>query len=184
MTASMLASGAIDVPRTLCTRYATCARGASDFAQRLRSRDGSALAVRLDMSSLYPRRILVAVDFDESSERAAAVAFELAACCGADVCMMHAVPTDAPAEVGAARRSLERMHGHWQGRPVGIRIETGDPRSSIVQAAEAFGADVIVMGTHARSQTSRGLLGSVAEAVVRSSDVPVLTVRSALPRTM
>ncbi|MBI3660329.1 universal stress protein [Candidatus Acetothermia bacterium] len=36
---------------------------------------------------------------------------------------------------------------------------------------------IIVMGIHGRSGLDRILLGSVAEAVVRTSPVPVLTVR-------
>ena len=36
---------------------------------------------------------------------------------------------------------------------------------------------MIVMGTHGRKGLDRYLLGSVTERVVRTSDVPVLTVR-------
>lgn len=39
------------------------------------------------------------------------------------------------------------------------------------------GIDAIVMGTHGRRGLGRALLGSVTERVVRTSDVPVLTVR-------
>jgi len=39
------------------------------------------------------------------------------------------------------------------------------------------GVDVVVMGTHGRRGLGRALLGSVTERVVRTSDVPVLTVR-------
>jgi nucleotide-binding universal stress UspA family protein len=41
------------------------------------------------------------------------------------------------------------------------------------------GIDAIVMGTHGRRGLGRALLGSVTERVVRTSDVPVLTVREA-----
>jgi len=39
------------------------------------------------------------------------------------------------------------------------------------------GIDAVVMGTHGRRGLGRALLGSVTERVVRTSDVPVLTVR-------
>lgn len=49
--------------------------------------------------------------------------------------------------------------------------------SAIMQAAQTFEADLIVMGTHGRRGVRRHLLGSVAETVLRSSRVPVLVVR-------
>lgn len=49
--------------------------------------------------------------------------------------------------------------------------------SAIMQAAQAFEADLIVMGTHGLRGVRRHLLGSVAETVLRSSRVPVLIVR-------
>lgn len=137
------------------------------------------------MSTSYPRRILVAVDFEESSDKAISVALELASASGASVCMMHSVRGEAGRnEADIARRTLERHYVPRKGLQVGFLVECGDPRSSIVTAASEVGADLVVMGTHARASTSRALLGSVAEAVVRTCPVPVLTVRADLPRTM
>ena len=47
----------------------------------------------------------------------------------------------------------------------------------ILNAAIERGCDLIVMGTHGRGGINRLLLGSVAEATVRSSPVPVLLLR-------
>jgi nucleotide-binding universal stress UspA family protein len=49
--------------------------------------------------------------------------------------------------------------------------------SSIVQAAEEHTSDLIVMSTHALTGLQRALLGSVADAVVRTSACPVLLLR-------
>lgn len=51
--------------------------------------------------------------------------------------------------------------------------------TAIVETAKAEGCDLIVMGTHGRRGFSRALLGSDAEAVVRTAEVPVLLVRPA-----
>jgi nucleotide-binding universal stress UspA family protein len=48
---------------------------------------------------------------------------------------------------------------------------------ALMQAAQAFDADLIVMGAHGPRAVRRHLLGSVAETILRSSHVPVLTVR-------
>lgn len=68
----------------------------------------------------------------------------------------------------------------------GIDVETvmresvdGRVADVIVKEAQAWPADVVVMGTHGRRGISHLFLGSDAEAVVRTSPVPVLLVRSA-----
>ncbi|WP_058997147.1 universal stress protein [Haloarcula sp. CBA1127] len=52
----------------------------------------------------------------------------------------------------------------------------GSPSREIVEYASQHGCDLIVMGTHGRGGIDRLLLGSVAERVVRSATVPVVTV--------
>lgn len=53
----------------------------------------------------------------------------------------------------------------------------GRPSREIVRVARDRGVDCIVMGTHGRGGIDRLILGSVAEQVVRSASVPVVTVR-------
>jgi nucleotide-binding universal stress UspA family protein len=48
----------------------------------------------------------------------------------------------------------------------------------IVQQANKWGADLIVLGTHGRRGVKRLVMGSDAEQVVRTTRVPVLLVRS------
>jgi nucleotide-binding universal stress UspA family protein len=64
---------------------------------------------------------------------------------------------------------------------LGVSYETdivqGNPAPTIVEYAEEFGQDLVVMPTHGREGLSRYLIGSVSEKVVRLSRVPVLTVR-------
>lgn len=61
--------------------------------------------------------------------------------------------------------------------PFESSVVDGSPSRKIVNYAAENDIDVIVMGTHGRSGVDRLLLGSVAERVVRSSTVPVLTIR-------
>jgi len=56
-------------------------------------------------------------------------------------------------------------------------VVQGHPAPTIVEYAERYEYDVIVMPTHGREGVSRYLLGSVTEKVVRLSSVPVLTTR-------
>lgn len=57
-------------------------------------------------------------------------------------------------------------------------VRTGTPHRSILDYAEETGVDLVIMGTHGRTGLERYLLGSVTEKVVRTADVPVLTVRA------
>jgi nucleotide-binding universal stress UspA family protein len=79
------------------------------------------------------------------------------------------------------QRALDRLAEQCRARgKVGeVLLRTGDARDVICQAADEVNADLIVMGTHGRRGLSRALLGSVAEYVVRTSKVPVVTVRTA-----
>jgi len=56
-------------------------------------------------------------------------------------------------------------------------VEVGRPAAAVVEYAEAYDVDHVVIGSHGRTGLSRVLVGSVAEAVVRRSPVPVTVVR-------
>jgi nucleotide-binding universal stress UspA family protein len=56
-------------------------------------------------------------------------------------------------------------------------VWTGEPGQSIVSAAEAEGADLVVVGTRALDRAGRFLLGSVSDYVVNRSTCPVLIAR-------
>ncbi|EMA61079.1 universal stress protein [Halorubrum kocurii] len=74
---------------------------------------------------------------------------------------------DAVAAAGAERRV-----------PVENHLRRGRPHEAILDAADDYDADLIVMGTHGRTGVGRFLAaGSVAERVVRHSEAPVLTAR-------
>lgn len=64
---------------------------------------------------------------------------------------------------------------------LGVSYDTdvvqGNPAPTIVDYAQRYDQDLVVMPTHGREGVSRYLIGSVSEKVVRLSSVPVLTVR-------
>ncbi len=66
-------------------------------------------------------------------------------------------------------------------RSAGISVTTdivqGDPKTLIIENAEAWGADLIVLGSHGRKGLQRFLLGSVSETVMRHAHCSVEIVR-------
>jgi nucleotide-binding universal stress UspA family protein len=87
---------------------------------------------------------------------------------------IHELRTHAHAVVERARTG----GGFAAGTTTDAVVED-EPAAGIIAAAERGGADAVVIGSHGRRGLHRLFLGSVAEAVVRRSPVPVLVVRSA-----
>jgi len=55
-------------------------------------------------------------------------------------------------------------------------LQSSNIHKAILEYADENDVDLIVMGTHGRTGFDRYLLGSVTEKVVRTSEIPVLTV--------
>jgi len=57
-------------------------------------------------------------------------------------------------------------------------IDGGHAAEQLASAAHRLGVDAVVIASHGRSGFKRAVLGSVAEAVVRTSEIPVYVVRA------
>lgn len=140
-------------------------------------------------------KILCPIDFSPCSARAAEHTRELAAALGAEVELIHVyeVPVLALPEgpitvspeylatlTGRAQEELDKQRDAMLARGIRVntRLEEGLAAQTIVDRAKKIGATMIVMGTHGHTGFRHMLLGSVAERVVRTSQVPVLTVRT------
>ncbi len=138
--------------------------------------------------------ILCPVDFSELSARVLRLATFIGERCSCPVTALHATWFEVPPyltasqteQIEAQRRdSIEQGRSALQrfvsetieGHATAVRVEEGDPREEILRVAQSTGSSLIVMGAHGRSGIQRLTLGSVAEEVVHSSSVPVLTVR-------
>jgi nucleotide-binding universal stress UspA family protein len=133
--------------------------------------------------------VVLATDGSASTDRAASVGFDVTRRFDATIHALYVLDardvTAAPDPVRDELRDGLRDHGEDTleaieqrvDREVVTAIREGRPAKEICAYAEAVEADVIVTGTRGRHGEHAFLLGSVAEAVVRQSPVPVLTVR-------
>lgn len=133
--------------------------------------------------------VVVATDGSASVERAVSVALDLADRFEATVHALYVVDEDDVAEESADQREEAREAltdrgddslaavRERAGREVVTEVRVGRPAAEICTYADESDADVVAMGTRGRHGEYRFLLGSVAEAVVDSCPVPVLTVR-------
>lgn len=135
-------------------------------------------------------RILLPTDGSEGSDRAVEQAIGLASETGGELHVLFVVedipyaPELMDDQVEGQLRALGeeaieeiRARAADAGVTVVTEVRQGAPHSAILGYADEAAADVIVMGTHGRSGLDRYLLGSVTERVVRTAEVPVLTVR-------
>lgn len=137
------------------------------------------------MSPSPIKRILVPVDLSACSRAALEFARRVAEPLGASLEALYVLSHDhhdhVPAndlELSAAREELHRfVHSVVGATPVIEHVEPGEPRERIVTVSDRGGFDAIVMGTEGRTGRARALAGSVAESVVRTASVPVITVR-------
>ena len=138
------------------------------------------------------KRILVALDGSVSAHLALEEALKLAQAVDATLMVACVVSHDLCDLVGGVIGEEAGVAGaHWQLGHVRDLCERGGVScitqiidahgasipGALMQAAQAFDADLIVMGAHGPRGVRRHLIGSVAETVLRSSHVPVLTVR-------
>jgi nucleotide-binding universal stress UspA family protein len=133
--------------------------------------------------------LVIATDGSESVGRAVDVALDVASRFDASV---HALYVLEESEVESAPEAVrEEMHDALEDRgetavdavadaadgDVTTAVREGRPPAEISRYARDVDADVVATGTRGRHGENRFLIGSVAERVVRTCPVPVLTVR-------
>ncbi len=140
------------------------------------------------------KKILCAVDLSDHSPVVAEYAIMLAKAFDAEVVVLYAAPSLSqyvgfhvpPSSienfvgeiVTGAEKSMETFVAeHFQGVKAVGKIISGYAAQEIINYANTNDVDVIIMGTHGRTGIDRILFGSVAEKVIKTSEIPVLTVR-------
>ena len=177
------------------TGWARLTRGS--VAERvLRHSDRPILLVRPEWSdgsspseSISFDRILVALDGSEESSRILPLVEAIACANASEVVIEHAampIPwlayevASAPAEMQVPRFALDRDQDRLSraGIPCRVRLDSLTAAQAILEAAEEERADLIALTTHGRTGPSRWAYGSVAEAVLRHANAPVLILRT------
>lgn len=149
------------------------------------------------------KTILVPHDFSASANHATAIARDEARLHGATIVLLHVVdlphqlgpdavivPPETGAPISIKEYAIQSAENHLQdivtrlakdGATATAVVAVGTPVDEINRAVEDHRIDLIVMGTHGRTGLRHLMVGSVTERVVRSSKVPVLTIRHADP---
>jgi nucleotide-binding universal stress UspA family protein len=137
------------------------------------------------------QKILVAYDGSPHSERALAMAIDLAKCAGASITLLNAydkVPGDLGEPnfqevlnrtvVAARDMTLNVLTKvREEGLTADMNVLEGPAPDAILRVAETEGYDLIVMGSRGLGHFQGLLLGSVSDRVMHHASIPVLIVR-------
>ena len=137
--------------------------------------------------------VLVPIDGSASAHAALSEAIELAKQTDAAVHLVHVVDTglvtgdvDGGLVLEALEEAGEQALDIASDRvaqsavtTVEASVVSGSPSTAICAYADERDVDAIVMGTHGRTGVERVLLGSVAEGVIRRSELPVFAIKAA-----
>jgi nucleotide-binding universal stress UspA family protein len=142
------------------------------------------------------QRILVPVDFSDSSVNAMRYAAGLASKLHAHLTVLNVVPADYWLEIGkeAGREYDEALQSQAAkslralaqaeipaSASVDLEVRIGQPAEEIVAAAAESKADLILLSTHGHTGLDRLLIGSVADRVARLASCPVFLMRPGKP---
>ncbi len=143
---------------------------------------------------IHLSKILCPTDYSSTSDNAVRYAVEFARKVGAHIRFIHIQTAANPLTKVTATEdgsidpveeddvlpesfSSILMAEKQKGLSADIRVLKGEASKVITEQATSWGADLIIMGSHGRSGLHRLIMGSVAEEVFRSSDIPVLLVK-------
>jgi nucleotide-binding universal stress UspA family protein len=135
-------------------------------------------------------KILIAIDDNPSSMVVAASGLQLARQYNSEIALISIPPDEDDNEQDPATRrerddmmeqnlhasQLNVVEKIFKGISIKTFVAKGIPYKVIIDAAERWGADIIVMGTHGRTGLPHLLLGSVAEDVIRRSKKTVVII--------
>lgn len=132
------------------------------------------------------KKLLVATDFSERSDRALRRATLLARQFEAKLEVVHVVDDDQPKRVVDADydqasqllRQLTETLRDVDGVDCDMRVILAPPFAGIVRAAEELGPDLLVIGPHRRQVLRDVFIGTTAERTIRSVTCPVLMVNA------
>jgi nucleotide-binding universal stress UspA family protein len=147
------------------------------------------------------RKIIIALDYDPLAEKVAATGYTLAKALNATVLLLHVVAEpeyyssveyspimgfsgfsdvntlEATEDLKKeAQRFLEESRKHLGDESIDISVVEGDFADMLIYSAKNFGADLIVMGTHHRKGLDKLLSVNLAEKILNTISIPLLTI--------
>jgi len=144
------------------------------------------------------KKVLIGIDYNPNSEGVVRKGYELAKKLGAEVCLIHVLAdvsyygVNYPSFMGyegynemavdlnviselreVARDYVETAAKHLNDPGVTTHMAEGPTSAAILNYAEEWKADMIVLGTHSHSVLEKVLMGTTASHILEKTKIPV-----------
>jgi nucleotide-binding universal stress UspA family protein len=139
------------------------------------------------------KKVLIALDYDQTSQKVAKVGFAMARDMNAEVILLHVISNPVlyyssymvmvPVQINevgdlkeVSQKFLDKTKHDLGDETIQTIIKEGDTAESILESAKKLKADIIVIGTHSRKWLENILMGSVAENVLKHTTLPLFII--------
>ena len=149
------------------------------------------------------KKILIALDYDPTSQKVVETGHTLGKALGAETILLHVIASAVhytsikypimgfggymnidPKELDLVDESLRKASQDFLDqskkqlfdKTIRTIVQEGDTAEAIIKTAQKESADIIVMGSHSRKWLEQITMGSVTEKVLRHTTIPMLIV--------
>jgi len=139
------------------------------------------------------KKVLIAMDYDETSQKVAEQGFSMAQAMNAETILLHVISEQPLYYSGYAymrelrvdfydnledstQKFLDKTKKHLKNESIKTIIKVGEIADTILETAKDLDVDIIVMGSHSRKWLENIIMGSQAADVLKETTIPLLII--------
>jgi len=145
------------------------------------------------MKATKIKKVLIAMDYDQTSQKVAETGFSMANAMNAETILMHVI-SEQPVYYSAytymrelrvdilgdlkvsSQEFLNKTKKLLGNETIKTVLKEGDISETILQTAKELKVDVIVMGSHSRKWLENIIMGSEVQEVLKETTIPLFIV--------
>ena len=145
------------------------------------------------MKTTKIQKVLIAMDYDETSQKVAEVGFSMAKAMNAETILLHVISeqsvyystytymrelrVDILGDLKiSTQKFLDKTKKYLGDESIKTILKEGEIAETILKTAKELKVDVIVMGSHSRKWLENIILGSEAEDVLKKTTIPLFII--------
>lgn len=145
-------------------------------------------------------KVCIAIDYSPSATQVAEIGFAHAHMLKAEITLVHVVADVSTYDMGyssfmgfegyslnpnievmeaiheSSEKYLASVVSHLGDERIKIQVLTGETSTALLDFADNWGADLIVLGTHSHSALENFFMGNTASSVVKNTKIPLLII--------